>query len=135
MRRTSSTESGEPVDSAKKPTKAKAAKATTSAKATAKRSAVETPADAEPKAQPAKGRASAAKVVDAEKPRSPAQAPRRRATKSASDGAASDGAASDGAGERVRERAYLLAEANGFAGDPSFYWAVAEQLVQREATR
>lgn len=129
MRRTSSTESGEPVDSAKKPTKAKAVKATTSAKATTKPSAIATPADAEPKAQPAKGRASAAKVLDAEEPRSPAKAPRRRATKSAS-----GGAASDGAGERVRERAYLLAEANGFAGDPSFYWAVAEQLVQREAT-
>lgn len=29
--------------------------------------------------------------------------------------------------ERVRERAYLLAESNGFAGDPGFYWRLAER--------
>lgn len=33
---------------------------------------------------------------------------------------------------RVRERAYLLAEQNGFAGDPAFYWRLAEhELLAR----
>lgn len=50
----------------------------------------------------------------------------QRAKGSASVAAAPGG----GPGERVRAQAYLLAEANGFAGDPGFYWAVAERLVQ-----
>ena len=33
--------------------------------------------------------------------------------------------------DRVRERAYLLAEQNGFAGDPAFYWSLAERELRR----
>jgi hypothetical protein len=32
---------------------------------------------------------------------------------------------------RLREHAYLLAESNHFAGDPSFYWHVAERELER----
>jgi hypothetical protein len=32
---------------------------------------------------------------------------------------------------RLREHAYLLAESNHFAGDPSFYWRVAERELAR----
>jgi hypothetical protein len=32
---------------------------------------------------------------------------------------------------RLREHAYLLAESNHFAGDPSFYWRVAERELER----
>lgn len=32
--------------------------------------------------------------------------------------------------DRVRERAYLLAEQNGFAGDPAFYWQLAERELR-----
>ena len=33
--------------------------------------------------------------------------------------------------DMVRERAYLLAEQNGFAGDPAFYWSLAERELHR----
>ncbi|MCU0676343.1 MAG: DUF2934 domain-containing protein [Myxococcota bacterium] len=32
---------------------------------------------------------------------------------------------------RLRKHAYLLAESNHFAGDPSFYWHVAERELER----
>ena len=32
--------------------------------------------------------------------------------------------------DEVRELAYLLAERNGFAGDPTFYWTLAEHELQ-----
>jgi hypothetical protein len=36
--------------------------------------------------------------------------------------------------DAVRELAYLLAERNGFAGDPTFYWTLAEhELHTRRA--
>ena len=35
--------------------------------------------------------------------------------------------------EAIRERAYYLAEKNGFAGDPAFYWMLAERELSVEA--
>lgn len=36
---------------------------------------------------------------------------------------------------QVRERAYLLAEQNGFAGDPGFYWTLAERELGGHPSR
>ncbi|MCB9618752.1 MAG: DUF2934 domain-containing protein [Sandaracinus sp.] len=62
-----------------------------------------------------------AKSAEAPKARKPVSKPAAKAKPSATD--------------VVRERAYLLAESNHFAGDPLFYWRVAErELGVQEST-
>ncbi|MCB9602276.1 MAG: DUF2934 domain-containing protein [Sandaracinus sp.] len=72
-----------------------------------------------PKPKPAVAAKDAPKSKPAEAKPTTATAPRKPSAPAA--------AANPSATDVVRERAYLLAESNHFAGDPLFYWRVAER--------
>ena len=62
---------------------------------------------------------------------SPAAPPARAPSSRAATSVPTESPSIDDHEARLREHAYLLAESNHFAGDPSFYWHVAERELAR----